>query len=52
MNIAQNVASFPTDRSLAVPHAEAASVKLAMRSLGGGVSVTRQAAVTTGPGRP
>jgi flavin reductase (DIM6/NTAB) family NADH-FMN oxidoreductase RutF len=39
MNIAQNVASFPTDRSLAVPHAEAASVKLAMRSLGGGVSV-------------
>jgi flavin reductase (DIM6/NTAB) family NADH-FMN oxidoreductase RutF len=39
MNIAQNHTAFPQENSERSAHAEVAAVKLAMRSLGGGVSV-------------
>lgn len=39
MTIVQNAASFPTDSSVHAPHADAALVKRAMRSMAGGVSV-------------
>ena len=39
MNIAQNRSAFPEEDFARSAHAEAAAVKLAMRTLGGGVSV-------------
>lgn len=39
MTIVQNAASFPIEGAIRAPHADAAAVKRAMRSMAGGVSV-------------